>query len=232
MNQAILIVHEQVYVFGQSIGHETSDEIRPIVMKFFASVLDRDDQDPEFLRAAGSLRYSLVKMLGDYVLYFSDQDGGSEFHGLAGQGSRYESFKSYLTWAREAVFQCREQKGVAQLSGKVTHEQAQLFFGCQAEVLDSARLIKQLSPEQTLLYLATSSFDKALGIANPEWMYVPVNSKADIIRAELELARTCKLVSPIGIKLNPVSAKPSDYELQAMAWHYCTDKGIRPVDKN
>lgn len=162
LNQAILIIHEQMYLLGQTTGANTSDKIRPMVMLLFAA--QQFDQ---------KLRSDLVNTFGDYAMFF-----GEDFkaQGLPGsQESRFNSFYEILRDVRSTVRRCLESKALVP-PFKTTQDRRD-----HKECLDTAMnpwvLQEKLNEEQSFIFLIYFVADVMQHAFNSEVVIAPIQNE-------------------------------------------------------
>lgn len=162
LNQAILIIHEQMYLLGQTTGADTSDPIRPLVMTLFAEELsDR------------KLRSDLVNTFGDYTLFFGED---YKVQGILGsQESRFNSFYEILRKVRSKIQLCHESKGLT-LSIKTVQDRHQ-HQECLASSMNPHTLQEELNEEQSFVFLIYFIADIASHAFNSEVVIAPLQNE-------------------------------------------------------
>ncbi len=169
MDQTILILHEQLYLIGGSVGHVDSNFIRKFVNLF---IIDRHI-DPLKLshfyssREIFTTRWRLVTFFGDYPVYFSKEKLPEKILEKAKKAftsqSRFMSFMEVLLQLRNKVGQCREYNEKNE-SSKIPD--------CLEYSVQGLWKENNLSDEQAFAFVSFFGVDRSLGM-NSEYLFDP-----------------------------------------------------------
>lgn len=198
-DMSMLSFHEQLYVLGKSIGHESSDHTRKFVRTFFALTTFGNSSWMTRSRAEARIKYDLVLYFGDYLMYFIDSNPlqQSEFYTAEHQFATYLSF---MKKAREQVGECRRKAEASGADGS----------RCMMKVMDGIRDSGELTKEEAFLFIATFNLEN-MGINTDHLM----NPKArDANRFEISMKNTCRVIAE---RMN------SSFEMVSKALQYCEE---------
>jgi hypothetical protein len=200
LNQAILVLHEQMYMMGKTIGHHTSDDIRPVVMRFF----EKDLNNPAKIRNYKfDLRIYLSSYFGDYILYFSDIVLNAS---PLTQESRFNSFMEMIKTLRKRIHEC-SAKGTA-------------IVECKDFVIaDTAGNLKWLTDEMAFMFYTNYILDMANQIINSELIIAPLQEENFRKTAQERLTYTCQIMRQYRKKL-------PEPDLAEKAQNYCSSLGL------
>ena len=189
LNQAILILHEQLYLLGQMTGYKNSDDIRGAVMLFFSADLGRMPGGPSIERYM--LKEHLIQIFGDYLMYF-----GEDLKLTAqpfSQESRFNSYYMMLNSFREKVGQC--QAGNMPESEKIRWRSDIQNYTCKDYVMNPDLYKNWLTDEMAFIYISSYMLDFSIHEVNSEFLIVPFAAGPMRISAAQEFLRACNFVS-------------------------------------
>lgn len=201
LNQAILVVHEQMYLLGQATGHDTSNEIRPLVLRLFQEKLDHQ-----------SLRWDLVWFFGDYILYFAEDFKVEAAPGT--QESRFNSFYEMLRRTRAQTRSCVERKKL-QLSSQLPAEKNINKF-CKDEAMDPRENQKWFTDEMAFLFVSYYYLDGTQKFFNAELLLAPLKDFQFLNHSQANLEATCKAMGMMAKNRGPILN-----ELAVQGVRYC-----------
>ena len=193
LNQAILVMHERVYFLAQSNGIDSSDLIRPFVMMFFQQELmaGKIDKDRPYISPNNrrDIRYSLVNLFGDYIIYFGDD---IKVTGAIGtQESRFNSFYQLNRNLRGLVAKCSAPKSIMIVRTK--EETIKIDMACKDEVMH-ASINAQYDIETAFVFLTYYVYDIALQQINSEPILVPLKEPVFLQLADKTLTSLCNQI--------------------------------------
>lgn len=173
LNQAILLLHEQIYLLGKTIGHRTSDDIRFLVMRFFEKDLE---SRAKVNNLNFDLRFALSAYLGDYVLYFSDVDLPAS---PLTQESRFSSFIKMLVKFRSDTGACEDKGGDIQ--------------DCKDRSMrDIEGHLKWFTEEMTFIFYVHYVLDQMFGYVNAEIILAPLKDDYFVEYSQEYLKNICE----------------------------------------
>lgn len=215
INFAILILHEQMYFLGQMTGHSNSNEIRPMVMRFFEK--DLSNPMPEISHQF-YMRPALVYYFGDYVIYFAD-DEHMKIDGPAfSQDARFASFYGMLMEIRSFRGKCDR--------GELTPEQKGQWPGIRSgkyECIDIAmsplRNEKWLTDEMAFLFTAYYFLDQSLNRILAEVLMTPSKDPRFLARSAQMAQYVCgwTMFNQQGMSAQLLAQKTLNYCKQLVA---------------
>ncbi len=173
LNQAILVLHEQMYLLGKTIGHRTSDEIRFLVMRFFEKDLENR---AKVKNLNFDLRFVLSAYLGDYVLYFSDI--GLPSSPLT-QESRFNAFIEMLVKFRKDVELCDKKGGDVKRCSDLAMQ-------------DIEGHLKWFTEEMTFIFYVHYVLDLMYGFVNAEIILAPLKDEFFVKYSQDYLKNMCE----------------------------------------
>jgi hypothetical protein len=179
LNQAILVLHEQMYLLGQTTGHDNSNKIRPLVMRLFQKELTDK-----------KLRYDLVVTMGDYVLYF-----GEDFRpqgAIGTQESRFNSFYDMNRTLRRHIDECAKKKGLP--AKLVAPADIRAFNLCKDEAMDPNDNQRWLTDEMAFLFMSYYYIDISMGAFNSEVVIAPIQDFQFESLTQKRLQQTCAYI--------------------------------------
>lgn len=157
LDQAILVLHEQLYALGQAGGLNTSDDIRPLVTLFFSEYSqDLKERSRDGLLAVGLLPFfkeQLTLKFGDYAVYFSQVDKIQKTKDRSAD-RHFNLFVEVILELRDLMRECN----------KTGIEKA----ACAAKVLTEYVARDDLPPERAFVFINYFLLEKTLGIVNSE----------------------------------------------------------------
>lgn len=187
LNQAILIIHEQLYLLGQMTGYKTSDKIRSFVMTFFVAELEQISAISE---GRYNLRIRLMQYFGDYLNYFGEdlKYNSKPFT----QESRFNSFYALVNTLKEKKSLCED--------GKMPQEELVPWrpdlekHSCQDYVMNPASISKWATDEMIFTYLMHFVFDLSFRVVNAEDVLTPFQDEQLVERSQIVLKLTCNII--------------------------------------
>lgn len=189
LNKAILIMHERLYLMGQSLGVNTSDLFRPVVMQFFAENIADSLVMTDAKFSARELRYRLVDILGDYIIYFGDEMKAQGEIGT--QASRLNSFFNLNKSLREKIHTCMP---ATSLEKEISVADEVLIKKCKDSVMRPMINATDHDEETSFLILAYFIYDISLTHFNAEQVIVPLQNPAFLKDASDSLRWVCNAI--------------------------------------
>lgn len=179
LNKAILVVHEKMYLIGQSAGINTSDRIRSMVMIIFSKMIR--EPKPE-LGMQGPLeqdiRFYLFHLFGGYVTYFAEEQKVQGAFGT--QASRFNTFYALEKSLSKQVGEC-----LAQSKPEKTCKDGAIFATMQDPQLDD---------ESAFVFVAHHIYDVSLRELNAEFLLTPLKDPSYVSRSSRTLLNVCALI--------------------------------------
>lgn len=220
LDQAILVLHEQLYLVGGTIGHINSDLIRRFVNLF---VIDYKI-DPLVLghfyssKQVFSIRWKLVSAFGDYPVYFVKEKLPEEIMQKSKQAfspqSRFYSFLEMLLRLREKVKECREYNK--------EHAESPIA-DCLENSVQGVWKENNLTNEQAFAFVTFFGIDRGLGM-NSEYLFDPSLKVMSPKDAEASLFVFCNEIQFELKPLIPFYQQAIEYCSQAQAANQTTKK--------
>lgn len=198
LDQAILVLHEQLYLIGGSIGHTDSNFIRKFVNLF---IIDRHIDPLKLSHFYSSqeiytVRWRLVSFFGDYPVYFSKEKLPNDILEKAKQPftaqSRFLSFMEVLSQLRTKVGQCR------QYNEKNENDKIK---DCLEAAVQGLWKENNLTNEQAFAFVAFFGVDRGLGM-NSEYLFDPSLKVLSNKDAEASVFVFC---NEIQVEIKPVA---------------------------
>jgi hypothetical protein len=180
-DKAMLMLHEQLYVLGQAIGHPSSDIIRTFVRIFSDKSMSRmKGQAGHILLNDGlfEIKEQLIHYFGDYIQFFVDHqnvEAGSAFQ------SRHQ-FVTFLSMERRL----RERMEACIGSGKDR-------MGCLKSTMDPSVLQSELTPEEAFVYFVFYGLERSLHKFNADQVMDPSNR--DPKNFMLAMRAACEIIN-------------------------------------
>lgn len=185
LNQAVLVLHEQMYLLGQIIGHTTSDPIRNLIMEFFTSEISKKPFNSPISRA---LRQRLVYYFGDYMMYFGLDKKVSPPPGS--QDSRFASFYTMLDTIRSADHECSKDLSNDLKSDAVR----QARMRCKDFSMNPARNEIWMTDEMAFLFVSYFFLDVSANQINAEVLLAPVSTDELKAVSQKTIAISCQWI--------------------------------------
>lgn len=194
LNQAVLVLHEQMYLLGREIGHRNSDFLRGVVAELISDEFGAAiDNMPHFALSARLLQVRIGSAYGDYYRFFVEDpltflpETPPGYHPY----SRYRSFGTLLALLRERKGGCLDEKDFDSQdeAGKKAIQEECSFFA-----VNPALVKDLLDEEQAFLFLARWVLDANGVIDTSEnfvvWDRASPTQETPYQKAELE--RACR----------------------------------------
>jgi hypothetical protein len=205
LNQTFLVLHEQIYLLGQSLGHKNSDDIRILVTEFFSEGYDKASP-------VSKLRYflkeKLIATLGDYVNYFGEDltPNGEPFT----QEARLKSFYIMLNQFRDQIKRCR--KGLLP-----PEEMLRPRFSnpsCADLAMSPNYYNRWMTEEMAFLFIVAYQFDVYNRAVNSEYLMSPFNDEHSLQIANNLINASCGFIKKY-------EGKSQDPLVEQKALRYC-----------
>lgn len=191
LDQALLRVHEALYLIGKESNHTNSDDIRKITRFLFSEDFNvLLSQKPYFSQNAHALQGYFIQFFGDYIRFFVQEDfynNPKDYSDIlhANNYTRHHSFVEMNSKMREFINQCLNQGN--------TH------YFCADKIMLTTDLknIYVNTDEKAFLFLINYFFDPR---GNPfsfsEQLYVidPKNPQEQDDNIQLFLGATCGII--------------------------------------
>lgn len=187
INQTILIVHEQMYLIAQLLGHKSSDELRPTVMEVFSEEFSKEHPIGPYRFL---FRMNLIHFFGDYVNYFAD-DLKPEAKPFS-QESRFNSFYEMLGRFRDKIGLCH--KGLLPKEEMIPWIRNKPDHNCHDYAMNPALFKKWFTDEMAFVFLANWQFDVAHRILNSEYIFAPFEDQEFLATAQVLVGWTCGVI--------------------------------------
>ncbi len=206
LNQAMLILHEEIYLMGRELVHKNSDALRRTVAILFSDELAETTQKlvarEQAAKDAGVqlvdpnipshlINTQVNSILGDYYLYFNldPMDKPAVVPSAPGQYSRHLAFGRMLVKSRDRKAKCLNDE---KYDEKNAEEQAKIFEKCSFIALNPASLTPLLDDEEAFVFTSRWVLDRMRVTKNSEHLVV-WNRKnpaaiSDVQKTELENA--------------------------------------------
>lgn len=191
LNQAILVMHERVYLLGQAVGHPNSNIVRILTMKLFSDDLYKPKSELGYQGPhCEDLRTILQMAFGDYVLFF-----GEELKVPArpdSQESRYNSFYQLIQMLRNHIGQCEASGRFSPL--KESHKKHARQTTCKDQAMLMLVRHPQLNEEMSYVFLAHFWYDTMVRQINSEFILVPSKDPYVLERAGRTVRNICMML--------------------------------------
>jgi hypothetical protein len=175
-DQAMLLMHESLYVLGQAIGHATSDIIRGFTRIFFLQSWQnsRFHGQPYLIDlATQGIKTRLVEFFGDYIKYFSKSHTPAEGAPFTSQHHFY-TFFNLVQRLRSRMAQCIAKGMMPNV--------------CKEQIMNPRALSNELSPEEAFLYLADFGLEQAVGGFNADYLMNPATQDQSAVHSAMDFA--------------------------------------------
>lgn len=159
IDQAMLVLHEQLYALAQSAGINSSDRVRPFVYSYFSKymqeVRDYSQNGMVAARAIPLLKSEIIKLFGTYPMFFSDLDAIDK--GAPRSVDRhFRIFIEVMTEQEKRFEQCTKAGGAGQ--------------ACADQTLNETMARNDLSDEKAFIFLTYFLLERAAGSFNAEFL--------------------------------------------------------------
>ena len=173
LDQAMLVLHEELYVMGQAIGHPSSDIIRSFIRVFFSEPFVKSHQamahQPHHMNPGDlSLRVYLIKYFGDYVEFFTLTNKEVDAAPFTSR-HHFQTFLAFIRRKRGAVVKCRDEGGG--------------HMACTDKIINPGLMAKELNPEEAFIYLANFYLEQGVGLLNYDYIMRPQPDDAHYVAA-------------------------------------------------
>lgn len=217
-NQAILILHEQVYLIGKQAGHKDSRYTRALVNRFMNQVL-WSIPDPDYL--AMKVQNEINRSFGDYIHVLYESSPLPKKSKRFSAESRYRSFRTMIKKVRsgmelcsdssqQSIEKCREENLNSFKNGKseLTDEEAFLFYyrweiTYQRSGLPNSEIVSVYWPDTDFKKIAENAMEKAC-----DYIIVSAMMSFDSEKQPLQKAKNYCLAA--GYKFTRLSSTETD----------------------
>ncbi len=158
IDQALLIMHEYLYLIGKEGNHKNSDEIRKINAFMFSDNAFNFDKKLQYVsNRALALRQIIGFPFGDYMRFFKKEDIINK-EKLSLQDSRYNAIITFMEKARQSLSACLEKEKYD--LNNIT-EQKKIIRLCQNDIIEKHSLLwDSLTNEESYLFMTRFYFDQ------------------------------------------------------------------------
>lgn len=239
INKSMLLLHEELYLLGQSIGgHPKSDDIRywvrefslltqgkvtentekhflPFETKKFESIFSRIGRSENLKegvnlpKAPNSLRFRLVRSFGDYPLYFFESQETNNFTSPA--NLRFQDYNRFLLALRDFGRQCQNDASMAR--------------PCRDLLLEPSRLSQKITDLQAFAYISSRMLDKVDGVFNSDYLFIRGSNLKSLEMSDRATEEAClilRLKIKNGLDESILARKGYSMGLYEKALNYCT----------
>ena len=188
VEQAMLVLHEQIYALAQATGHSTSDEARPLVKIAFSKHLDTEvrEKTENGIKSNGFIRLvktRTIEQFGDYILYFSRSD-------RLDRGAPRSADRHYTAFV-EVLLKIRKKLNVCKKSGM---SQDQCYAKIFQSILDDGG---GLQGEQAFIFILHFGAERKANLFNAESVMDAARTPEE---HKLAMEEACKLVRQLGFE--------------------------------
>jgi hypothetical protein len=194
LSQAVLVLHEQMYLLGREIGHKNSDFLRGVVADLFSDELAAAlESMPKPSLSAHLLQLHLGSAYGDYYNFFLEDP--ATFLPVTPPGyhpySRYRSFGTLLKRLRDRKGSCLDENDYDNQSEERKRELQETcsFYSVNPDLIKGL-----LTEEEAFLFLSRWLLDAVGAIDCSEnfvvWDQASPTAETPYQKAELE--RACR----------------------------------------
>ena len=194
INQAILILHERLYVMGKEMKHLSSNPLRALVGWLLCDEIHqlRRIYTHDSLMAL-NVQGRLGTLFGDYYFLFvaDPADKPRRIPSTRGQYSRFVSFGSLLKILRERKGKCLDAN---HYDAQTPKRKEELQFECSTVALNPSEMAKLITDEESFLFMARWYLDYIGAIQTSEHLVVwQRNSPEAMTRLQKsELNKACE----------------------------------------
>ena len=143
MNQAVLEVHERIYIIGRALGYQNSNRIRNLVMKIVTAVFKFEARKSRPIGLAAQISRVIHFDFGEYIRIFAKEAPPVDIADSPySPYSRFVSFASVLEASKKQVGRCLKQ------SEKPSYK------WCKDQVIAFQFAANDLSEEQSFMFYA------------------------------------------------------------------------------
>lgn len=205
LNQAILRVHEQLYLMGQASGRHSSDMLRPLVMQFFKSYhVDR--------AISRQLRTDIAKAIGDHPKFAADQYKVSGEIGTV--ESRFNSLNKILDIVTSRTESCLKKNNIT-FPAKETPERVAIANACKAKAFDMNELQNEFDEEMSFVFVSHYLLDLSEKQIEAEIFLAPNDNPEVKHSVKVMMGIACQMMDHIWDRypknLEPLITKAGDY---------------------
>jgi len=204
LNKAILVLHEEMYLLGQIIGYSSSDNVRPIVMKFFSKILEAKVINTPL---DDGMRVQLVSLFGDYVMFFGKDEPISGVSGS--QESRFRSFYKMMKRIRSNITSCYTKQGVT--SDSKSEEALQIIKTCKDQAMYPSNNESWFDDEMSFIFISYYFISISLKLSNGELILAPLKSEAFRKASESNALNSCQWIEENQIRFQTLQQKATRY---------------------
>lgn len=176
LDQAMLLVHEDLYLLGQAVGHPSSDMIRGFNRIFFLHSWQnsRFRMEPFLIDPTTyELKLNLIRFFGDYIGYFSEDHPPEP-------GQAYTSQHHFHAFFRLNQ-RLRAKMGECRATGLNSDT-------CKERIMNPLVLAGKLSPEEAFVYFADFGLEQSVGGFNADYVMNPNIEDPAVFAAAMEYA--------------------------------------------
>lgn len=213
LNQAMLILHERLYLLGRMINHYNSDDVRKVVARLTSS-----DLEMKLLMGMKPVELSvlvqgfLVNFFGDYIQFFSEEIPQISID-RPNQYTRFRSFLAVNNRHRALLDACFSEQKV---DAAPKDEKERLEEDCRFKVFSGRSLLDSFSSEEAFVFLARYHLQYSLYALNSEHLMVfdAENPLAVSAEQKARLREACSILEstrPELSELNIPVPKALDY---------------------
>jgi hypothetical protein len=205
LNQAVLRVHEQLYLLGQASGRNSSDVLRPLVMQFFKSYhVDR--------AVSRQLRTNVAKAIGDHPKFAANEYTVSGEIGTV--ESRFNSLNKILSLVKARSENCYKKHGIT-FPAKETPELVAVAMACKDKAFDMNELQNEFDEEMSFVFVAHYLLDHSEKQIEAEIFLAPNDDPGVQHSAKMMMGIACDMMDHIWDRysknLEPLFTKAGDY---------------------
>lgn len=203
LDQAILVLHEELYALAQAAGNNHSDEIRPLVELFFSEYFaDLRARSGNGIIPAGSLPFFKLKLLsaiGDYPVFFADHKPPPR--GAPRSADRHFAvFVDVITELRKLMKTLQEEGHAAPLRPSFSEDATVEPPPVAKKAFDLFANHPDITDEQAFVFLSYFLLERMMKAVNAEAIMDSQRSPRELQEA---LDHTCKVLKEISPRLNP-----------------------------
>ncbi len=214
LNQAILVLHEQMYLLGREIGHKSSDYLRQVVADLFSDEFAALLAGQKFPSLGARLLQTVIgTAYGDYYNFFLEDP--ATFLAVTPPGrhpySRYRSFGTLLSLLRTRKGDCLERNDYDHQNEA---RRIELQEQCSFFAVNPALLPTLIDEEESFLFLARWLLDAVGAIDTSEIFVVwdPKDPTKESAYQRTERERAClHLKNSDYVYFRPIVKKALEY---------------------
>ncbi|MBL7543176.1 MAG: hypothetical protein JNL11_05135 [Bdellovibrionaceae bacterium] len=202
-DRAMLMLHEQLYVLGQSTGQLTSDITRAFIRIFFSNDISGTPPREMFLYRSPTeqfVRTSLIQYFGDYIVYFNK----SEF---LSKGEPFTPQRHFYMYLQQTLrIRIKMSACLAEAKTKGTADSHCLF-----DVMGEYQKTESVPNEEAFIFMATYYFEQHRSL-NSDQVVDPTGRNPDLFRMSMNIM--CSSLE---------AGKDSPHLFVRKAWKYCQE---------